>query len=55
MACPSVIPGDYWTLVAFLAMGALSHARGCVLLLREARSWFLRCQAKRKSRKTPVL
>lgn len=40
------IPTERGALWLFLAMGFLAHARGVVLLLREARLWWLKKAGK---------
>lgn len=39
----------------FLVVAMLSHARGTVLLLREARSWFFEMRSRRRRTRTPGL
>ena len=46
------VPYDRYTFWAFIVLSVLSHARGTVLLLREARLWLWN-RAERRKRRTP--
>lgn len=54
MVCDFTVSENYGVWVV-LAMAVLSHARGTVLLMREARSWFLALRRRRNNGTTPRL
>jgi len=45
---PCVLTGQSGGFWVFIVLGVISHARGTVLLVREARLWFRECRGRRR-------